>query len=153
MVKKIKNNFSINWILINEIAISNLPRSDSDILKIKTLGIKNVLQVCHDKETIISEKIKEQFNYYKYSLPDHKFEEKLKKEDIFNCLKILESAAINGSTLVHCFAGKERSPIVCLSYLIYKKKIRFDIALEYIIEANPGTCPIDSHLQIVKDFF
>ena len=39
-------NFSINWVLIDELAIGPAPQTDKDIALLKTSGIKNIITLC-----------------------------------------------------------------------------------------------------------
>ncbi|EGX54345.1 tyrosine protein phosphatase yvh1 [Orbilia oligospora] len=46
-----------------------------------------------------------------------------------------------GSVLVHCAMGISRSATICAAYLIYKKQIPAEIALEILRQSRPIICP------------
>ena len=56
-----------------------------------------------------------------------------------------------GSVYVHCFAGIERSPLVCMGWLI--KFYKFDVmrAYEYLKEIHPITNPMNSQLMLLNN--
>ena len=151
MDNKIDSKFNINWVLFNKLAISRYPKTQEEVNLIKKLGIKNILQLCSEDEFECVTDIKKYFNHSIFFLPDHRSPKELKKYDLKKTLEILTNFIMQGPTLVHCLAGKERSPLVCLTYLVKEEKINFDSALEYISEVNPGSCPIKSHLQLVRN--
>ena len=59
----------------------------------------------------------------------------------------------DGPTLVHCFAGMERSPIVCISWLMKTKNISFIDAYEYVKGVHKETSLLNSHISLVKSYF
>ena len=144
--------FKFNWVLINELAISSAPTNQSNLDKIKKEGIKSVLSLCSEKEVILPNKIRLDFRYKRFVLPDHTYKQELKSNDIRNTLHILDELKKDGPVLVHCFAGVERSPLICIAWLINKKGLDLDTSLRYLMQVNPGTNPLAQQLNLLKDF-
>ena len=66
---------------------------------------------------------------------------------------IMEELMDKGSVLVHCYAGVERSPLICIAWLMKNKGLDLDDSLRYLMEVNPGTNPLPQQLNLLRDFF
>ena len=44
----------------------------------------------------------------------------------------------------------ERSPLVCIAYLMKEKNITKQVALEYLMQVHPGTSPLPEQLDILN---
>lgn len=144
--------FKFNWVLINELAISSAPTNQSNLDKIQKEGIKSVLSLCSEKEVILPKKISLDFEYKRYILPDHTYKKELKFNDILITLNILNELKKNGPVLVHCYAGVERSPLICIAWLIKKRGLDLNTSLRYLMQVNPGTNPLPQQLNLLKRF-
>ena len=123
--------YKLDWILRDELAISNAPNTLDELKIIQKEGIKGILTLCSEEEMIFNEKIKVDFKWRRIVLPDHKKGIAPKINEIVECIKTINSLLKYGPVLVHCKAGIERSPIICISYLIYKKNLNTQDALIY----------------------
>ena len=73
---------------------------------------------------------------------------------IKNLLKVfykLRDAINDDITFIHCFASVERSPLICIMYIIYKYKLSIEDALDYVRRTHKYTNPTNSQLSIVKE--
>ena len=52
-------------------------------------------------------------------------------------------------TFLHCYAGIERSPLVCIGWLIKIEKITFQEAFEYLKSVHPATNPLSEQLNVL----
>ena len=142
--------FFFNWVLYNELAIGPVPKTEDDLDLLKNEGIKSVLTLCSKDEFKLKKKLSIDFHHEYFPLPDHKNKDLIKEKDILNALKILEKLSSYKPTFVHCYAAVERSPLVCILWLMKKEKISFQEALDYLSSIHPTTNPLPEQLEIVK---
>ena len=143
------SRFKINWVLNNELAISPAPLKESHFEKIKENNIKSILNLCSEEEAPINDEIKNIFNHKRYTLPDHKVNKDILIKDIEKIISIIEILKEKGPVLVHCQAARERSPIICMAWLVTKHKLSPQRALDYLMEVNPRTNPLPSQLKLL----
>lgn len=144
-------SFKFNWVLIDELAISSAPINDINLEYIYKEGIKSILTLCSEKEVLLPKKISQNFKHKRLFLPDHNYKEDLHINDIKKALNTINELKKNGPVLVHCYAGVERSPLICIAWLIYKKGIDSDSALRYLMQVNPGTNPLPKQILLLKE--
>ena len=144
-------NFSINWVLIDELAIGSAPQTDNDITLLKTSGIKNIITLCKLNEMELFLELGKNFNFRHFPLPDHKDKVPPSLTDLNNILNYMKECKNLGPTFVHCFAGVERSPLVCIAWLMRESSLSLEDALQYLMKINPGTCPLGYQLKILQD--
>ncbi len=142
--------FKINWVLNNELAIGPAPLNEIDFKILKEENIKSILNLCSQEEAPIIERVKNDFCYKRYTLPDHKVNKSISILEIEQIITIIESLKEKGPLFVHCFAARERSPIICMSWLVAKHKLSPQRALDYLMEVNPRTNPLPSQLKLLK---
>ena len=145
-----RNDLNFDWVLIDELAVGALPKKDSHLSFLKDNNIKSIFTLCAEEEGQLPINFKDQFNCNNYVLPDHKSKTLPKIEDIKECINILENLIKKGAVYVHCFAGVERSPLICLAYLITNKNIDMQNALEYMMQIHPSTNPLKGQLDTLN---
>ena len=145
------NKYKINWVINNEIAISRAPLSGKNFEYLFSCGIRNIICLCseievpyvHDKHNI--------FDFVRYELPDHKCNEIITHNQINVVLEIIDKLyKKKGAILIHCLAGVERSPIICMAWLIKRKNLSYINAYEYIKSVHPDTNPMTNQLEVIK---
>ena len=142
-------NFSVNWIVDNEIAISRAPKNDREVIELEEKRIKSVLSLCSEKEILPPQRLKTNFSLKRVVLPDHKSYKKIELGEIIFALKVLKSLEKSRPTLVHCKAGIERSPLICIAWLIKIGNLSPIDAFDFVIDAHPLSNPIPSQLALV----
>ena len=122
-----KNNFRFTWVSANELAVGSIPKNKTDRSILKSHGIKGVLSLCSNKEVKeeIPDNIFEDFNHQRIILPDHKVSNKLTINEILKALEALNILMIEPPAFVHCVASMERSPLICIAWLIKTKNLSF----------------------------
>jgi protein-tyrosine phosphatase len=50
---------------------------------------------------------------------------------------------------VHCVAAMERSPLVCLAWLVTRHGQTPERALDYLMQVHPGTNPLPGQLALL----
>ena len=72
-------------------------------------------------------------------------------EDAINkALDMLEELKNFGPVYVHCVASKERSPLVCMGWLVKKHNLTPTQALDYMMEIHKGTNPLPKQFNLLK---
>ena len=138
-----------NWVLKNQIAIGTSPKTKSDINKLKEEGIKSILSLCSEEESKSYKDINNYFNCARIVLPDHTYDRKMTLEEIYLTLDILRKLVLTGPVLVHCKAAVERSPLICIAWLIKEENLTNNQALIYLMQINKGTCPSKENLELL----
>jgi protein-tyrosine phosphatase len=67
-------------------------------------------------------------------------------------MKVIDKLILKGPLYTHCFAGIERSPLICILWLTKKHKLKFQQALDYMMQAHPYTNPLPQQLDIIRSF-
>jgi len=148
-----KSKFKFTWISANELAVGSLPKDSSDINLLESHGIKGVLSLCSTNEVneYIPNNILENFNHKRMILPDHKVSKKLTTEEILKTLDFLSGLLDEPPVFVHCIASMERSPLICIAWLIKTKNLSFQNAIDYVLQVHPGTNPLSSQIELLKE--
>ena len=146
-----QHKFKFNWILKNKLAIGTCPRYKEDVSILKEKKIKHILGLCDPKEASYPANLEQFFNCVRYPLPDHKTDDLLKPYDLLKARTILDNLMKMGNVFVHCVASVERSPIVCLSWLMKYKGLSLNEALDYMMTIHKGTNPLTSQLKVLTD--
>ncbi len=144
------SRFKINWVLKNELAIGPAPLKESHFKVLKENNIKTIINLCSEEEAPISDDIKQLFTHKRFTLPDHKVNKVMLISEIEEIISIIDKLKGNGPLFVHCQAARERSPIICMAWLVVKKKLSPQRALDYLMEVNPRTNPLPSQLKLLK---
>ena len=143
------NELYINWVLINELAVGAFPYKESHLSLLKDFQIKSLLTLCDPKEREIPQFFQKEFICKQYVLPDHRNKKIPTINQLKDCINLVEELLNNGPTYIHCFAGVERSPIVCIAYLIVSKNLDLQNALEYMMQIHPRTNPLKGQLEVL----
>ena len=152
MVEKvdIKSNFIFNWVLKNKLAIGSAPKNEEDFLTLKEYGISCIINLCSKDESNYFLNKKDDFEHSRYVLPDHKCKENIEIEKILKILQFIERN-INKKIFIHCLASVERSPIVCIAWLIRYKKLNVQDAYIYLSQIHKRTNPLQKQLKILVE--
>ena len=146
-----RKRFKFNWVLSNQIAIGNVPNSQEDFEKLRDSGIKSIITLCNEEEASFSERFSSLFRFERYVLPDHKSKRSPKLSELKDVLSLIKVNLNNGPIFIHCFAAVERSPLVCMAWLIKESKLNSQQALDYLMQVNPGTCPLPEQISTLRE--
>ena len=145
-----KKRFKLDWVLNNELAVGPAPLKESHFEYLANKKIKSILNLCNEKEAPIDENFKLLFNFKRFTLPDHKVNKEIEIDEIKKIIKIIESLKSSGALYIHCFAGVERSPLICMAWLISKHKLSPQRALDYLMEVHKGSNPLPSQYKLLS---
>ena len=146
-----KHKFKFSWILRDKLAVGTFPRYQEDISILREKKIKSILGLCNPTEASYPENLQQFFNCYRYILPDHKTDDLLQPNDLLKARTILDDLMKKGNVFVHCVASVERSPMVCMSWLMKYKNLSLNEALDYMMSIHKETNPLTSQLKVLTD--
>lgn len=138
---------SFSWVLVDELMVGSAPLHNDHLMILKREGINSVLTLCSSKEVNISKDINNYFTHNSFILPDHTFKKYPQTDEIISVLEILEDLIRKGPVYVHCFAGIERSPLICMAWLIKKYKMGVNESLRYMMSIHKKTNPLPGQLD------
>tara|TARA_Y100000991_G_scaffold204851_1_gene180704 strand:+ start:231 stop:701 length:471 start_codon:yes stop_codon:yes gene_type:complete len=146
----IGRKFLFNWVLTNELAIGNAPKNEDALKKLKKEEIKSVISLCSEEESKLADNIQNLFDCNRIILPDHKSGRYPSLDELVNVLEVIENLKNNGPIFVHCVAAMERSPLVCMGWLIREHGLETLEALEYMMQIHKGTSPLQGQLDLLN---
>ena len=146
-------NLKFNWILREELAIGIAPEKEKHLFILKEKGISSILNLCHKEEVVIPKNINFDFTFIRFALPDHNYPEVISIEQINTVLEIIEELIKKGPLFIHCKAAIERSPLICMAWLIKKHNLSKLQSLNYLMNKNKGSCPTRNQLKILDKLF
>ena len=149
---KKKSIIKIDWLLHKELAIGPAPWTIEDINELKANGISAILSLCSLEELNKELKLEDYFKCKRIVLPDHKYRKPPSINQLNMALEALEALQLFGPVYVHCLAGIERSPLVCMAWLVKKHNLNPTQALDYLMNNHPGTNPLAEQLKLLSSF-
>ena len=140
----------INWVLNNKLAVGPAPRKREDLEELKNNEIRWILSLCSENEVSIEVDYEENFSCKRIVLPDHKYKESLTIEKLNLALNTLEEIIKFGPVYIHCVAGIERSPLVCMAWLVKNYDLTPTQSLDYLMDVNKGTNPLPEQFLLLN---
>ena len=147
----ISRYFRIDWLLVDELAIGPAPRAERHIDRLREEGIGCVLSLCAPDEATPPSGLKEDFRTRRFVLPDHRAGRLPTIHELETALKHLAELQQHGPVFVHCVAAMERSPLVCMAWLVRQHRMTPKRALDYLMQQHPGTNPLPGQLALLED--
>ena len=141
--------FRINWVLIDQLAVGPAPLNERHINRLCEEGIRCVLSLCSTDEANSPPSLGEGFRTSRYVLPDHRAGRLPTLDELETALGHLAVLQQHGPVFVHCVAAMERSPLVCLAWLVQKHRMTPERALDYLMQQHPGTNPLPGQLALL----
>lgn len=145
--------FTFDWVVREELAIGKSPKSFSDIKVLQDNNVQSILSLCSNEEGQIFSQIKDFFNYKQFVLPDHKTKKDPALEEIQLVINHIENLMEKKPVYVHCVASIERSPLICMAWLVKTQFINPIEALEYLTQVHKETNPLPGQLKILNDYY
>ena len=142
--------FRIDWVLINDLAIGPAPRAERHIQRLKAAGIHGVLSLCSLEEAKPPQGFTDHFQCQRIVLPDHRSPEVLTLHQLKSSLLALSELRQQGPVFVHCVAAFERSPLICMAWLVQQQQLSPTDALDYLMQVHPGTNPLPRQYELLK---
>ena len=143
-------SLKINWVLPNQLAVGRCLQPGEEAVLMHA-GIQSVLALCYEAEAPILPEVQNAFQVVRHPLPDSHKAVPLNPNDVMAALKILHNNIVHHRpTYVHCLAGMERSPTLCIAYLCLFKGYGLWESVNWVKQVNPRTQPTESQLDVVR---
>lgn len=145
------NLFSISWVIPGKLAVGKLPQV-GDAKQLIQANIKTVLSLCAEQEGVLPEEITQNFQCFRLVLPDRHYSTKMTAEQLAEAVNIVHQNIQNKTPIfVHCLAGIERSPTVCIAYLCKYHKMELWEAANWVKQVHSTSLPNDSGLRAIRE--
>jgi hypothetical protein len=141
--------FRLDWVLVQELAVGTAPRADWHLDRLSGEGIAAILSLCSEQEAPPPADLASRFRSKRLVLPDHRFERLPELSELEAALAALAELRRHGPVYVHCVAGMERSPLVCLGWLMQQHRLTAQRALDYLMQVHPSTNPLPGQLALL----
>ena len=145
------NHFRIDWVLVDQLAIGPAPRAERHINRLREASICCILSLCAEDEATPPAGLGEAFRTIRYVLPDHRAGRLPTLDELITALGHLAELQQHGPVFVHCVAAMERSPLVCLAWLVQKHRMTPEQSLDYLMQQHPGTNPLPGQLALLHE--
>jgi atypical dual specificity phosphatase len=143
-------SISLHWIIQNRLAVGPIPTVETAD-SLKSAGIRSVLTLCGEEEGKLAPQVPTDFSWQRFLLPDSHYVERMTTEHLRTAVDLAHSLISTGAPLyVHCLAGMERSPTVCVGYLCLYEKMQVWEALNLVKSNNPRTNITSEQIQVLQ---
>ncbi|MGB7566076.1 MAG: dual specificity protein phosphatase [Prochlorococcaceae cyanobacterium] len=135
----------------DQLALGPAPRREEHLLRLEKEGVRAVLSLCDAPEQPMPASLGERFLWARQVLPDHSSGRNPTRAELEAALAELARLRLEaqGPVFVHCVASMERSPLVCLAWLMREHGLSRLEALDYLMQVHPGTNPLPGQLGIL----
>jgi hypothetical protein len=136
-----------SWILTNSLAIGPMPRQPSHWEQLEQAGFHSRFSCCYPQEEELSP-IPDHWQSRSLALPDHRNQEALKPERLLEALELARGLMHSSAPVyLHCFAGRERSPLIGVGLTALERQVDVFEALDWVRRCHPAAMPIYDHLD------
>lgn len=140
----------LSWVIPGKLALGGLPRSSLPLTQGK---ISAILSLSHPSEGSLPAHFDKQFHCHRCPLPDSRWQEELTSQQLAGAVEIVHHSLQNHQSIyVHCWAGIERAPTVCIAYLCQYDRQNLWDALEWVKTVHPPTRPTSAQLRMITQF-
>ena len=147
-----QQRFRIDWVLVDELAIGPAPRAPRHLDRLADAGIQAVLSLCRHEEAPPPQDLNKRFAHRRFVLPDHRSGRLPQGDELQAALQqLLSLHQLHGAVYVHCVAAMERSPLVCLAWLVQQHHLTPARSLDYLMQVHPGTNPLPGQLALLQE--
>ncbi len=144
--------FIFDWILKNKLAVGTSPTKQKDLDLLRNNNVKNILGLCDQNEVKWHKNIDKEFSCFRLVLPDSHKKMLPTPEQLNNSLNLLKDLVSKDVTFVHCVASMERSPLLCIMYVMDKFSLSLEESLDFVKRVHNNTNPTNEQLSCIKDF-
>ena len=147
-----QQRFRIDWVLVDELAIGPAPRAPRHLELLANAGVQAVFSLCGEEEAPPPPDLGRRFAHERLVLPDHRSGRLPQVGELQAALLHLQVLhRQHGAVYVHCVAAMERSPLVCLAWLVQQHHLNPARALDYLMQVHPGTNPLPEQLALLQE--
>jgi hypothetical protein len=141
---------AFRWIIDRQMAVGPIP--DATLYdQLIAAGFKSVLTLCGEDEGILHSEIPTNFHWQRLVLPDSHYTESLTASQLAQAVTIARQAIVQKPPIyIHCLAGMERSPSVCIAYLCLHEGMEVWEALNWVKQRNARTRLSTEQVQVIQ---
>jgi hypothetical protein len=150
MTSSLPRRFRIDWVLVDALAVGVAPREERHLRRLEEQQISAVFSLCSEEEAPPPSGLRERFHCERLVLPDHRSRAVLQLHQLQSALAQLERLLEKGRVYVHCVAAMERSPLVCMAWMVQQRGLTPAEALEYVMTVHPGTNPLPRDFALLN---
>lgn len=141
---------SLSWVIPGKLALGEFPRSP---LPLTAANIQGILSLVPESEGTLPDDFLQHFLCDRYPLPDSRTPEELTPARLAAAVELVRHRLQNQQSLyVHCLAGIERSPAVCIAYLCRYDRATLWDALQWVKTIHPPARPTSAQLRAIEKF-
>lgn len=141
---------SLSWVIPGQLALGKFPRST---LPLAAANIQGILSLLPESEGTLPDDFHQRFLCDRYPLPDSRTAEELTPDRLAAAVELIRHRLQNHQSLyVHCLAGIERSPAVCIAYLCQYDAQNLWDALQWVKTVHPPTRLTTAQLRTIEKF-
>jgi atypical dual specificity phosphatase len=138
------------WIIDQRLAVGPIPNPNTQT-QLLSAGIRAVLTLCAEQEGTPPAALLDAVQWTRYVLPDSHYDAPLTVELLEPAVEIVRQAIVDRLPIyVHCFAGIERSPTVCVAYLCKYEQMQPWEALNSVKQSNPRTGLTPEQVRVIQ---
>lgn len=126
-----------------------MPRNEEHWGQLEKAGFRNRFSCCYTTEEIYTP-VPPHWLSSGVSLPDHRRQEELTFDRLMQALDVAENLLDQGTTYLHCLAGRERSSLMAVGLTARKRELDLFTSLEWVRRCHPAAMPIYEHLEILE---
>lgn len=144
--------FPIDWVIPQVLAVGGLPQplAARDLAQ---AGVQVVLSLCSEEEGRLPETIRQAFHCVSSPIPDSRSQETLQLSQLVTAVHLVhEWIGRRQPVYVHCLAGMERSPTVCIAYLCRHQGMELWEATHWVKQAHPASMPTADQVRLLREF-
>ncbi|KAJ8556449.1 hypothetical protein K7X08_032201 [Anisodus acutangulus] len=142
------------WDWIDEFVLLGAVPFQSDVKRLKELGVSGVVTLNEPYETLVPTSLYEAHGIRHLVLPTRDYVFAPSLNNICQAVGFIHENASNGkSTYVHCKAGRGRSTTIVLCYLVKYKQMTPNDAYNYVKAIRPRVLLASAQRQAVEEFY
>lgn len=141
----------LNWVIPGKLAVGALPQP-GDRQRLEQANIKVILSLTAPVEADWPPEIAQHFRCARISLPDSRYTINLRVERLAKAVDLVHRSLSQQLPIyVHCLAGIERAPMVCIAYLCSYHDLDLWEAVNWLKQVRPCASPTMAQLQVVQE--
>lgn len=143
---------AISWVIPGKLAVGGSPKPGDSVL-LSRVNVKVVFSLCANSEEALPEDVTRSFHCLRLVLPDSHYKTEIKISQLAAAVDIIQHSIQNQLPIyVHCLAGVERSPTVCIAYLCRYYNLELWEAVNWLKQVHPYSMPSESQIRAVRHY-
>jgi len=144
--------FQPSWVLRGQLALGPAPSFIHHLHNLEQGGVVSILSLCSEREAPPPFGLFHRFFFKRSILPDHKYRRTPSASEFQCAFDSLLQLIPDGPVYVHCQAGVERSPLLCMAYLMHFRGLSMIDSLDYVKRVHPSAGPLPEQLASLQSW-